>query len=235
MRQVIPFNKDIKFKTKIDSITSISLEHSLKLNKDNLISGSFTVSGDYKITDNSLKQEEFNYNIPFDIVLDNSYKTDESTIDIDDFYYEIVDDDILRINIDVSIEGEIDEPLPIEESILNSFDEENESDELRDSYVFKSDDNIDIKKESENNMVEEIKDEIEEEKTESKSVESMFNAINNEEDETFSTYLVHIVKENETIESIIKKYNITKEMFLEYNKEDEIAVGNKLVIPSNNE
>lgn len=240
MRQVIPFSKDITFKTKIDSITSISLEHTLKLDNDNTISGSFTVSGDYKITTNSNKLELFNYNIPFDIVLDNSYKIEESTIDIDDFYYEIVDDDVLRINIDVAIEGEeieeIKDEVSVEDEILASLDKKIDTFD-DETFIFEPNE-VTQKEEVRNETIEDSDNMIEEKnetKEENKNMESMFSVINNDDDETFTTYNVHIVQESETMESIIKKYNITKEQFLEYNQENEVSVGNKLLIPANNE
>ena len=37
--------------------------------------------------------------------LDHRYNIDNAKVDIDDFYYEIINDEILRINIDVSIDG----------------------------------------------------------------------------------------------------------------------------------
>ena len=81
------------------------------------------------------------------------------------------------------------------------------------------------------------KDEIieEEQKIEvveqNENVKSLFSAINSEEEETFTTYHVHIVREGEDIEAILKKYSITKEEFLNYNSIDEIVLGNKLIIP----
>lgn len=40
MKKIVPFKKDINFKTNIAEITSISLEHTLKV-------GNFTVDGDF--------------------------------------------------------------------------------------------------------------------------------------------------------------------------------------------
>ena len=58
MKQVVPFKKDIIFKSKIAEITSISLEHTLNLD-DDTISGDFIVSGDYKMTEASVNKEDF--------------------------------------------------------------------------------------------------------------------------------------------------------------------------------
>ena len=50
--------------------------------------------------------------------------------------------------------------------------------------------------------------------------------------ETYSTYHVCIVKENDTVESIILKYNISKEVLEQYNDISDIKIGDKLIIPS---
>ena len=106
MRQIIPFKKELLFKTKVSEITSISLEHTLYLKESNLISGEFHISGDYKMTSASINREKFYFTLPFEINLDDNYVGDNINIDIDNFYYEIVNDDSLQVNIDVYIDGE---------------------------------------------------------------------------------------------------------------------------------
>ena len=54
MKKIVPFKKDIIFKTNLSEIVSISLEHSLHLEKDSLITGEFIISGEYKMTDTSV-------------------------------------------------------------------------------------------------------------------------------------------------------------------------------------
>lgn len=235
MRQVIPFKKDIVFNTKIEEITSISLEHNLKLDNDNFISGEFVISGDYKIVDGSSKLELFSYNLPIDIALDNSYVIEESTIDIEDFYYEIINNDTLRVNIEVSIEGEEKQKENVEDVLVSSLGEASEEINVKEetkengfeiSSVFDTDD---IR---EDEIIETKQEEVlDMEVATNDNVKSLFSAINSEEEETFTTYHVHIVKENEDCDTILKKYNITKEEFLNYNTMDEIVLGNKLIIP----
>ena len=48
MQKIVPFKKDILFKTNIGEIVSISLDHELDIN-DNLITGKFIISGEYKM------------------------------------------------------------------------------------------------------------------------------------------------------------------------------------------
>ena len=97
MKKIVPFTKDIKFNTKIYEITSISLEHNLTIEENNLVSGEFIISGEYKITDSSINSEPFIYGLPFDITLDTKYDMDRIKIDIDDFKFEIVNEEILRV------------------------------------------------------------------------------------------------------------------------------------------
>ena len=121
MKKVIPFKKEIIFESNIAEITSISLEHNLEI-KDNSVIGSFDISGTYKMTLTSTITEDFNYNIPFEIALDERYLLDNAMADIDDFYYEILNDRVLSINIEVGIDGieeiEMEDKMPniIEES-----------------------------------------------------------------------------------------------------------------------
>ncbi|MGI6330069.1 MAG: LysM peptidoglycan-binding domain-containing protein [Bacilli bacterium] len=215
MKQIIPFKKDLLFKTKVSEITSISLEHTLKLEETDYINGEFIVSGDYKITEASLNLENYSFNIPFDITLDTKYKLEQAKVDIHDFYYEIINNEVLRVNIDVLIEG-------IE--LLNDVVIKDEEVEV-----------LEINKEDE---VEEEpeKEEVKEERTETiietkEEVKSLFDSIN-EFDETFSTYRVYIVRENDSLETILTKYNISKEELSLYNDLDNLKLGDKIIIPA---
>lgn len=105
MKQTVPFTKDITFKTKIGEITSISLDHDLKLKQEDLITGNFYLKGTYKMLETSTIEEEYSYKIPCEIAISDEYDTFDAEIDIDDFSYEIVDDEILRVNIVVSIDN----------------------------------------------------------------------------------------------------------------------------------
>ena len=204
MKKIIPFKKDIIFKTNLSEITSISLEHTLKI-EDNVVIGNFIVSGDYKVTDNSVDSLDFSYELPFEVAFDLKYKLDKAKIDIDDFYYEIINSNVLSVNIEVSIDN-IEE---VEEEIMDKV-EENISEEVE-----------------EERCVEEEIEEVKEEPI------SLFDTINVED--SYNTYKVYIVRENDTLESILEKYNVTKETLEEYNDLSEIKIGNKIVIPVINE
>ena len=104
----IPFTKDIPFEKKLYEITSISLEHELKLEKE-LLKGNFIISGDFKSHEVSVNKEAFSYILPFEITL--SENIDEKTIEfmIEDFTYEVLENNILRVKIDFNVIGSIKE------------------------------------------------------------------------------------------------------------------------------
>lgn len=242
MKQIIPFKKELLFKTKVSEITSISLEHTLSLKNDDLISGEFIVSGDYKMTEGSINREVFKFKLPFDIALDSRYNIDNIIIDIDNFYYEIVNNESLQVNIDVYIEGEkvieeikeekeeiVEESL-IEDKNIEAFSNKEEK-ETRNTYeedLFKEEYTPSIELNKPKQLVMEVENEYEE-----KNEFNIFQNIDNSD--TYVTYYVYIVKEEDTIDKILEKYNTTRDKVSCYNNLDNIKPGTKLIIPSNNE
>lgn len=105
MRQVIPFTKNIEFKTMVNEITNISLEHTLSLKDQYNVNGDFIITGKYKLTPTSPTEESFSYKIPIDIAIDSKYKTDNIQLEIDDFKYEKFDSNKLKVDIDLSIDN----------------------------------------------------------------------------------------------------------------------------------
>lgn len=105
MKQIIPFSKDIVFKTNIASITSISLEHEEKI-MNGEITGDFTVFGDYKIHNDTTERELFKYKLPFTALIPDNIIPSSVFIDVENFTYETIESDVLKVNIDFSIEGE---------------------------------------------------------------------------------------------------------------------------------
>lgn len=213
MRKIIPFKKDIEFETNIAEISSISLEHTLKLKEENLVSGEFIVSGTYKITEASLNVDPFEYKLPFDISIDKKYDTTNIDVDINDFYYEIINNQMLEVNIEVVLEG-LEEKSEEEERILT----EEKIETLNEN-------------EEETNQKEtNIQENTEENREIDTNVKSIFNDL--DENERYSIYKVHIVTENDTTESIISKYDITREELEAYNDLTDLKIGDKLIIPS---
>ncbi|MBQ4634383.1 MAG: LysM peptidoglycan-binding domain-containing protein [Bacilli bacterium] len=74
---------------------------------------------------------------------------------------------------------------------------------------------------------------IEEERTEKKVPNE--SASEDEITEAYRTYKIYIVRENDTIEQIMERFKVTKEIMELYNDISNITVGVKLIIPTNND
>lgn len=196
MKKLIPFQKELKFDQNIYEITSISLEHTLKLVEEHQISGEFIISGTYKITEASINFDPFEYKLPFDISIDKKYNTQNIEVDINDFYYELINNEILSVNIEVVIDG-------LEEVKIEP----------------------EIKKEVQKEEVENREVQIVENKDETGSIFE-----NLDDNERYSVYKVHVITENDTVESILQKYEITRETLEAYNDLNDMQIGNKLII-----
>lgn len=249
MKQIIPFTKEIVFKNNIASITSISLEHEERVS-DNEINGDFNIYGEYKEHNDTTEVLDFKYHIPFTTLIPDNLNADTVKVDIEDFTYDTVEPDVIKVNIDISIEGEeiirIEEPtiieeLPIieespikEESLTKEvmFRETKETSEIEDNQnnntlnnIYIKDNNTNIETNlninSDNTIINETTEEIEP------------VTINNNNE--YITYHIHIVNENETIEDIIKKYDTTLDNIKMYNNITNLNYGDKLIIPDSNE
>ncbi len=287
MHEIVSFTKDIEFKTMINKITSISLEHTLMLSGSDSIKGDFIVSGTYKMTAASQLENDFSYKIPVDIVMDDKYDLTNLVIDIDDFTYEVVDEEILRVNIDLLLdklelkkveevkedekekeednlvtlddlfmESDTKEKLELddldshsEKEITDKADaiikDEKASEENRDSEEKMTLDDVEsVENEKEvqsiavnsvdtENIKKEktilVKNESDDMKTDGASLFSSFDSST----ETYSTYSIYIVRENDSIENIMTKYNTTREQLEEYNDLSDMKIGSKIIIPSN--
>ena len=206
MKNIIPFKKDVIFKTNLSEITSISLENTLNL-KDDTISGDFIISGDYKVTDKSTSVEPFNLNIPFEIVLDDRFETSKATIDIDDFYYEIVNNNVLSVSIDVLVDHLQEKPLI-------------EMEDLVDVTPVRT--VLDLEEEEMENSVEErcVEEEDTLPKRNVENIEEKINSIFSNgtfNDEVYVTYNVFIIRDGDTLDNIMEKYNVTQDELEKYN------------------
>lgn len=128
MRKIVPFNNVLEFRTDVCEITAISLEHKIRT-EDGMISGEFYINGEYKITDGQLERDKFNFELPFDIALGNNYDRNTLIVDIDDFRYEIVDRNKLKVNIDLYIDGEIVPEVEVKEEIDENVEDRSDKDE----------------------------------------------------------------------------------------------------------
>lgn len=234
MKQMIPFVKDISLDSKISEITSIALEHNLRMENNDSVVGTFTISGKYKMNDISINEEVFEKKINFDITLDDKYDASKVTIDVDNFYYEIINDEYLRVHIDVMVDNLVyykDEKQILQEIEKPELIEINDLKEER-------------KKDEEENMKNSItSDELNVNENEKRDDSSLNNADITKnltsgflsDEERFSTYKVHIIRESETIETVMEKYNVSKEEIEKYNNLDNVILGTKIIVPLKNE
>ncbi len=194
MDKIVSFRKEIPFNTNIYEVTSISLEHTID-RKDEVITGSFIVSGEYKVTEVSIDLLPYNFEIPFTIDT-KLYDTKDADVVIDDFYYEIFDNKTLIVNIDVKLINIKD--IPIERC---------------------------------NDMTNEIIDALDIKDTNDTTTNDNILNISND---NYVFYKVYIVRSGDTIDSIIGKYNVSKELIESYNDLSNINVGDKIIIPYEN-
>ncbi len=224
MKKIIPFKKDIIFQTNLAEIVSISLEHTLSVEEEHMIKGNFLISGEYKMLETSVNTDPFSYDLPFVVDLDERYILDKSEVDIDDFYYEIINDNVLSVHIDVVIDGIEEKEIKKEEVIME------EKQLVREELPLEENNNEVV--EQKNEIKEEPKKEFqkEEKRCIEEEVSNIFNQVDSSE--TYKSYTIYIVRENDSIESIIEKYGVSKEQLEIYNDLSEIKLGDKIIIPS---
>ena len=229
MKQIIPFKKELPFKTKVSEITSISLERELEVLDDGIVSGVFHITGDYKMNEGSINREKYSFDLPFDITLDPRYDINTVNADIEDFYYDVINEDTLKVNIDLFIEAEYlpEEPKAVEEVDVT----EEETDDMRTNEEEREDIvEEDIKEDIP--QVEEVKvtEVNDEDRDDTVDIgKDLFSNLDNTE--TYTTYYVYIVKDDDTVEKILTKYDIAKEDFENYNDINNIKAGDKVIIP----
>lgn len=234
---IVPYEKEITFNTKIAQISSISLEYEANVLGSDL-SGDFIVSGEYKIHEVSVNKEPFKYRLPFNISLDDDLIRDSLKYDIYNFTYEVKDEDTLKVNIEFLLEGEVVEKMPEPEVKVEETKKESDKEEKERNINVTNNEldallnQIDIKEKEADKKVEitnniEIKDnKVDNSKNEEMILNNALNASN-----TYVTYHIHVVGENDTIDSIINNYKISKEILSEYNDLSSLNIGDKILIP----
>lgn len=240
----IPFTKDIDFEHKLYEITSISLEHEIKV-EDSILKGNFIVSGDFKSHEVSVNKEAFSYVLPFEIDLAQNVDVDTIEFMIEDFTYEVIENSVLRVNIDFNVIASVLEPVQDEteetvfrevpellEPNIDTSDVGIETLNLKENK--KEEDSIILKKDDEK-----IQDKImlqEEEKVDitKETEDTIIDSVSLGDDE-FATYHIHMVMEGETVETICTMYNSNMGVLADYNNLENLNQGDKLIIPDKNE
>ena len=237
MRKVISFDKKLEFKTMIGEVTSISLDPNLKFSDDNDITGELVISGKYKLTAESRLEEDFLFSLPLEIALSEQLEEETRNVYVDDFRYDVDnDDDSLNCHIDLVVEGV--EKIEVEnEEIINDRASIEPSENFYEDSSLLSDEMV--KKINDNQIVAmdnvTSKDDIQDDKiVENNSTYSLFSSFS-DSDESFSTYSVYIVRENDTLESIMSKYKVHREELEDYNDLNNLMIGTKIIIPTHYE
>lgn len=269
MKKIVSFEKELDFPSMIGEITSIALDNNLDFIDQNTITGTFTISGSYKMTEASTLEESFKYEIPVDITLVETFDLSSVKVTIDNFNYEVINDDVLKCNIDVLIDGieEIvleeelidnteknpDEVISTEELNLKEMESvrECDGDKMEDKeldmekadiqeeveFPFKQISEVkelnkeqDDKKEGDDKEMKNEGKELDN-NLEGQNISSLFEAFSST-DETFKTYSVYILRREDTIETVLNKYSITREELSDYNDLENLEIGSKLVIPT---
>lgn len=252
MQKVISFDKILDFKTMVGEVTSISLDPKLAFSDDSTISGELVISGKYKLTAASRLEDDFLFHLPVEIVLTESLDEETRSVSIDDFRYEVEDDDSLSCHIDLLVEGvekiEVDDNCEDEDIHRHSADlhedsvyeelplEEVQSREVE--FIPNNEESSHKERETKIDSVSEVVEEkqpvssgVEEADSTNQDVGSLFSSFK-DSDETFATYSVYIVRQNDTIESIMEKYQVSREDLDNYNDLDNLTIGMKIIIPT---
>ncbi len=230
---IVPYEKEIVFNTKIKEICSISLEYEANV-LDEELSGDFILIGDYKIHELSVNKEPFKYRIPFSIELSDNIIRDSIKHDINNFTYEIIDDDTLKVNIEFNITYEVVEDKIKEEEKLEKQENTLEEKEVKEDSE-ESEERINIPTLDIPVDIIENKEEKEKEFTEANTPDNIIlnNSLNTVN--TYVTYHIHILDDGESIDSISLKYNIPIDVLKEYNDNIKWEKGSKVLIPENSD
>lgn len=222
MNKVYTFKKEILFKTNIYEILSIAIDKKFNID-DYAIKGYFKINGEYLIREN--ERDEFDIEIPYLNYIEDNFDISKAKVDIDDFYYEIKDSNHLVINIDILVDGlEEKEREDIIDDRDDFFEDFIEDVEAKGELI----DDIDP-----DNTIETM-NEIEEADISMESIKQVEESrpyMETKVDSEFVTYRVCIVRETDTLDSILEKYNVTLDTIKKYNVVNEIKNGDKLIIP----
>ncbi len=230
MKNIIPFTKELEFNTKVSEIKSISLERDFKLENES-IEGNLYITGEYKSHEVSVNVIPFSFKIPFTIEVPKNIKEDTLSLEISDFAYDTLEDN--KIKVHVELELDFEEQEEEEPELLESPQEEMDRKEITD--LFEEVENI--KEIIAPQKEDEIKIPSEEETTSEEENIPLDKAIIEKEqvEEEYTNYHIHILKEGENLETICNMYNVTGSFLAEYNDINNLTVGEKILIPSEDE
>ena len=238
MKRKVTFEKKIDFPSMIGEISAISLEHDLKFVDISNVEGNLLLKGKYKQTEASRLEEDFFYKIPVFITLTEQVDLNTINIEIVDFFYEIENENTMVCHIDLSIEGEEVLPSTISEEVVEDRECDGDVVEYEEEVPILDSDEKSSEVISEKNIAEnELEDIISEQDSNKESnidsekeETSLFQNLEDDKD-SFGTFVVYIIRQNETVNSILEKYTTTLEELEKYNDLNNLNIGSKVIIP----
>ncbi|MCI8467550.1 MAG: LysM peptidoglycan-binding domain-containing protein [Bacilli bacterium] len=252
MKSIVPYKKEISFGSKIAEITSMSLEHEIDLTPEE-VHGNFIISGDYKSHEVSVNREPFLYKLPFSMEITDHVDLDTFQFEITDFSYDVLNDDTVEVDIEFAISAEelveeevMEVPVVSVEDVIKEEREEEAEEEPDLSRLIETPEEEGIL--TQILMTEDV-EEKEQERVETKTMltetkvvkedmkESEETIIQNVNpmDDSYATYHIHIVNSGETVETICTMYHSNLGLLSEYNDMSQVAVGDKIIIPKEDE
>ena len=145
MNNIIPFEKELDFHSKVSEIISISLEREYEI-RDEEISGNLIVTGDYKSHEVSTNVIPFSFKIPFEIAITDNIDKETISLEISDFSYDMKDDSKIIVHVELMLVAsekeeiiERGEPffIPVEE-------DDNQEDNIEENVIVDSEDNNEV-------------------------------------------------------------------------------------------
>ncbi len=187
----------------------------------------------YDIVDNTKLKINIEYSLSGDVL-------EDLIDDSNDELFERVDDEEMNSDLAFMDDAITDTEVDVSAEEKESEDENDKEvkdvvEEDRKEEQMVEEEKIDEKVKDINEEVKEsVTEEIIKERLDSEDEKTIMDTIKNEDD-TFVTYHIHIVKENETFESISTLYKVPVSLINEYNNIDALNVGDKVLIPLGDE
>lgn len=195
-----------KRKIDINNFTyGIVNEESLEVKIEVLIEGLEKVDIDVIEDDSEEEEEEENE----DVVKEEKKVETSEDVREERFLDEVKSDEDIEV-LKTEDEEINDDALPNFDDVSNKINLEEETVSLN-----KSDD-VEVKTNNENNK---------------EVMDSIFESFANTE-ETYATYSVYILREDDNLEEVMAKYKTNRETIAEYNDLDNLKIGTKLIIPT---
>ena len=118
----------------------------------------------------------------------------------------------------------------VREEVLETKQEEKA---LTENTVLSAQENIDKVSEQTQEALSQGKEQGEDAKEEASQevMHSIFSVFKDAE-ETFSTYSVYILREEDTLDEVLNRYHVSREEASLYNNLEELHVGSKLILPT---